>query len=63
MSCGKRGMITFDVTRCLTDNLEISDDSILGLFIVKEANLGHILDVAVDTFNRLNDVSQVIRNP
>ena len=59
----KRGMETCNIVRGLPDDLKIPDDCVLRFFVAKKGNLGHILDVAVDTFNRLDDMLEVVDHP
>jgi hypothetical protein len=47
---------------CFANNFKISDDCILGFFIVKERNFRHVFNIAVNSFNGFDNMFQVIRN-
>lgn len=53
----------FDISTRLADDLEIADHRILRHFVVKEGDLVHVVGIAADTLDRLQDMSEIGGDP
>ena len=54
------GVIALDVPACFTDDLNVSNDCILDQLVTEISGLIERGRVALDSFDRFNDVPQVI---
>lgn len=56
MGFGIVSVVTFYVVSGLADNLEISNDSILGFFVFEKSDFRHVVDVALNPPDGFRDV-------
>ena len=62
MGFGISRMVTFNVVRCLADNLEVSDYAILDFFIVEKIDFGYVFNIAMNPLNRYDNMFRIIGN-